>query len=553
MKLNKKHLVLSLILMGVLFSCRGNTHDHNEEIEIVWIGHSCFEVGFHECRILIDPFSPERFDHILPKTKYDIVFATHKAQDHYYFDGIKADTYLLACGDKNEFISERQDEERNIRGKTIQKTADSSFSYWTVTSFHDDQHGAVEGVNGIICLDFNGIKVVHLGDLGHVLEEIQLEQIGSVDVLMIPIDGYFTIDIDTAKTIIRQLAPKIVFPMHYRTERSRTTRPIYAEEDIVNGFKNVKKLERSHLVVDNEILDQEQQIIILDYLKKEDFPILKGPYLGQKPPGMTPELFAPGIISTEKREFCSVFSPDGKEFFFSRKHGDILMMHFSQQINGKWTKPQAFPYNDGTFNGDMNFSPDGKRLYFCSNRKTDEYLGDLDIWYCERTETGWSGPIHMGTPVNSPASDTYPIFTQNGGLYFGSTREGGKGDKDVYYCRFINGKYTEPVPLGEAINTEYGEGDTSIPFNESFMIINSWGRPDEYGSGDLYVSFKLPDGTWSQARNMGETINTEYTDFCPMMSPDGKHLFFSSKRRGEYDIYWVDAKIIEKLKPTELK
>jgi len=287
--------------------------------------------------------------------------------------------------------------------------------------------------------------------------------------------------------------------------------------------------------------------------RQDDFPVLKGPYLGQKPPGMTPEIFAPGIVSTEKREINSVFSPDGNEFFFAAKDGNTIKMYFSQQIDRKWTKPKAFPYNDGTRNGDMNYSSDGKRLYFCSNRKTEAYLGELDIWYCERTESGWAEPVHMGTPVNSDSSDTYPVFTQNGGLYFGSNRKGGWGDKDVYYSRFIDGKYSEPIPLGEAINTEYGEGNTYVDFEESFMIINSWGRPEAYGSGDLYISYRLANGSWSKAKNMGEPINTEFLEFCPMLSHDGKYLFFTSYRRGDGDIYWVDARIIEKFKPDEMK
>ena len=280
----------------------------------------------------------------------------------------------------------------------------------------------------------------------------------------------------------------------------------------------------------------------------EEFPVLKGPYIGQKTPGMTPEIFAPGIISTDKREINSVFSPDGKEFFFTRKDGDTMNMYFSRRIDDRWTKPEVFPYNDSTWNGDMNYSPDGERLYFCSNRKTEACLGDLDIWYSQRKGSGWAEPVHMESPVNSDSSDTYPVFTRNGGLYIGSNRIGAKGSKDVFFSRFVNGRYTEPAPLGDAINTGYGEGDTYVAFDESYMIINTWGRPDCLGSGDLYISFKLPDNTWSKARNMGEPINTEYLEFCPMMSPDGKYLFFTSYRRGDGDIWWVDAKIIGELK-----
>jgi L-ascorbate metabolism protein UlaG (beta-lactamase superfamily) len=238
------------------------------ELEITWIGHSCFEIQYSDQRILIDPFTPEWFDYTRPQGKYDLVFASHKAKDHYFFDGIDADLYLLASGKKEVFFQESHSGSQIVEGRTARNIGTGSFTFWTVPSYHDDQKGAAEGVNGILCFDFNGIKVVHLGDLGHVLEESHLTKIGSVDVLMIPIDGYFTIDIDTAKTIIHQLDPKIVFPMHYKTERSKLTQPIYTEKDIIGGFGNVKRLRQSRLVIDGNLLDQRQTIILLKYLEK---------------------------------------------------------------------------------------------------------------------------------------------------------------------------------------------------------------------------------------------------------------------------------------------
>ena len=78
------------------------------------------------------------------------------------------------------------------------------------------------------------------------------------------------------------------------------------------------------------------------------------------------------------------------------------------------------------------------------------------------------------------------------------------------------------------------------------MIVSSSGRPDSLGSADLYISFKKEDGSWTNLKNMGSTINSRELDYCPMLSPDGKYLFFTSKRSGSGDIYWVDAKIINK-------
>ena len=244
------------------------TQDKTNSIEITWIGHSCFETKYLDQRILIDPFTPEWFDYARPQGKYDYVFASHKAKDHYYFKGIHADFYLLASGDKGMFFQKSHSGKQQLEGKTVKKIDSGTFTFWTVPSYHDDQKGSVEGVNGILCFDFDGIKVVHLGDLGHVLEEDRIKKIGAVDVLMIPIDGYFTLDIDTAKKIINQLDPKIVFPMHYKTERSKQTQPIYTEKDILDGFANIQKFRQSQLVIDKNALNQKQRIILLEYLHK---------------------------------------------------------------------------------------------------------------------------------------------------------------------------------------------------------------------------------------------------------------------------------------------
>lgn len=255
-------------MMGTIFAAILFTQDQTNSIEIIWIGHSCFEIEYSELRILIDPFTPEWFDYARPQGKYDFVFASHKAKDHYFFDGIHADFYLLASGDQGMFFQKSHSGKQQLEGKTAKKNDTGTFTFWTVPSYHDDQKGAVDGVNGILCCDFDGIEVVHLGDLGHVLMDDQIKKIGAVDVLMIPIDGYFTIDIDTAKKIIDQLNPSIVLPMHYKTERSKLTQPIYTEKDILDGLANIKKFRQSRLVIDSNVLNQKQRIILLEYLRK---------------------------------------------------------------------------------------------------------------------------------------------------------------------------------------------------------------------------------------------------------------------------------------------
>ena len=99
-----------------------------------------------------------------------------------------------------------------------------------------------------------------------------------------------------------------------------------------------------------------------------DLPVLKGPYLGQKPPGIIPEIFAPGIISSDEREFNSVFSPDGKEFYFTKEvHGSFKMFYLKEEKDG-WTKPDLVLNSTNYHDFDMGFSIDGDQLFFCSTR-----------------------------------------------------------------------------------------------------------------------------------------------------------------------------------------
>ena len=171
----------------------------------------------------------------------------------------------------------------------------------------------------------------------------------------------------------------------------------------------------------------------------------------------------------------------------------------------------------------------------------------------DRVGDGWGKPWNLGSPINAAERALYPSITKEGTLYFQSRRQGGYGKTDIYRSQFIHGKYTEPENLGDAINSEHNEGDVCIAHDESYMIVCVSGRPDSYGRGDLYISFRREDGSWTNLRNMGETINTHGTEYCPMFSPEGKYFFFTSSRTGNGDIYWVDAKIIQRYTPEDIE
>ena len=290
--------------------------------------------------------------------------------------------------------------------------------------------------------------------------------------------------------------------------------------------------------------------VFIGYAQKDDFPVLKGPYLGQKPPGMTPEVFAPGIITTDISEGCSGWGNDMEYFVFQRWVDRKSQLYIMKQNNGVWSPPKPVPFFDKYQAGDFTIAPDGKTMVFASNIFIDE-IGSVgeggNIWTVEITETGWTEPKHIGLRINSKYHDSYPCITANGNLYFFSRRPGGYGTSDLYMSKFIRGEYESPVNLGPKLNTEHHEWDTYTAPDESYMIYCST-KPGGLGEDDLYVTYKQSDGKWSDPVHMGNEINTEKSENRPYVSPDGKFLFYASTERGNRDIYWVDARIIEDMK-----
>jgi D-alanyl-D-alanine carboxypeptidase len=277
-----------------------------------------------------------------------------------------------------------------------------------------------------------------------------------------------------------------------------------------------------------------------------------GPYLGQKPPGTSPEVFGPGIVSTEQREFNIIISPDGKEIYFSRTTaGSPTAIMVVLERNGRWTEPQIAPFSGTYSDMDPSMSPDGRMIFFGSTRPSGkENAEGCDIWVTQRTSSGgWSEPRDAGDTVNTAKNENYPVMAKSGNLYFQSNGHGGRGGLDIFRSEYKDGLYGKPENLGKAVNSGHNDFDAFVDPDESYIIFSSADRPEGFGSGDLYISFRKSDGRWTPAQNMGAGINSPSLEYCPKVSPDGRFLFFSSGRSGRGDVYWVDAKIIEQLRP----
>jgi hypothetical protein len=294
--------------------------------------------------------------------------------------------------------------------------------------------------------------------------------------------------------------------------------------------------------------------ILLAQERLSEFPVLKGPYLGQKPPGNTSKVFLDGIISTiEKPEMCAAFTADGKEFYFNRRYKGLWTIFFTKEVDGKWSSPKPMPFSSTYTDRDFTMSPDGQRIYFGSNRPLKEGESSqksLDICITIRGQNNtWEQPINLGKPTNTPEfGENYPSIASNGNLYFFSCRNDGLGGCEIYMSQFSKGSYLTPVNLGPAVNSEKNDWDAFIAPDESYIIFSSQNREDTLGEQDLYISYKK-DGIWTKARNMGKKVNSLSDEICPSVSLDGKYLFFTSRRRGEADIYWISSKVIKELKP----
>jgi len=291
------------------------------------------------------------------------------------------------------------------------------------------------------------------------------------------------------------------------------------------------------------------------FAQEKSFPILKGPYLGQDTPGKKPKIFAPGIVSTEIGELGIIISPQGDEIYFCRSKRSfptkIMMMI---QKNGKWTHTKLASFSGTYSDMDPCMSSDGNRIFFGSTRPNGRMNAKgCDIWIVERLPEGsWSKPINIGQPVNTLNNENYPTI-QNQNIYFHSNGHVGKGGLDIFFSEFKDDNYSTPMNLGGAINSEFNDFDATIARDGSYLIFSSNGRPDGFGSGDLYISVRKKDGTWTNAKNLGNTFNSSFMEYCPKVTPDGKYFFFTSSKSGDGDIYWIEAKIIEDLKGKETK
>jgi hypothetical protein len=278
------------------------------------------------------------------------------------------------------------------------------------------------------------------------------------------------------------------------------------------------------------------------FAQRGDFPKLSGPYFGQKPPGLAAEIFAPGIVSTDMYNHCTItVSPDGAEIYWAMAPLDApRRIYCSKVLHGTWSRPEIVGFTRSEDGDCPVLSSDGKKLFFNSNRPLPGgTIRRERIWCAERIPRGWDEPFPLGPEINDEHLHWQVSVDAAGNLYFGSERTGSKGRDDVFLAEFASGVFRKPVSLGPEINSGAHEGNPFIAPDGSYLI---------FGRDGLWISFKRSDGSWTRAQNLGDVFKGA---LCPYVSPDQKYIFFLRMGQGYNDVWWADAGFIEDLRPKQ--
>jgi L-ascorbate metabolism protein UlaG (beta-lactamase superfamily) len=216
-------------------------------MKIKWFGHSAFLITSDQgLKIIIDPYEPGAFGGQLSYGKItdqgDIVLTSHDHADHNYTKDIPGAPQIV----------------KGTGSKTIK-----GISIKGISTYHDPSKGSERGTNTIFTIKLDNIQLCHLGDLGHLLSDKELAEVGPVDILLIPVGGFFTIDPKEATRVAEQIKPKIVIPMHFKTQKCGF--PIAPVEDFLKGKTNIRRAKASEATFDKATLPRQMEIVVLEH------------------------------------------------------------------------------------------------------------------------------------------------------------------------------------------------------------------------------------------------------------------------------------------------
>ena len=254
-------------------------------------------------------------------------------------------------------------------------------------------------------------------------------------------------------------------------------------------------------------------------------------------------LFEDGLISTADRgEAFPFFAPDGTQLFFSTHNSEwsFHTLYVTSRESDSWTEAELLPFSGKYSDRAPRLSPDGRSLYFSSNRFLKGHpQGDYNIWVVRRATHGsWGEPEALPETVNTPAHEYHAVITRKGELFFSRVTDPERDAHDIFVSVRGEGGFSEAVKVGPPISDGHSQPDIFVAPDGDFMILVITDGPQSHGGDDLYVSYRH-DGDWTVPMNLGPRVNTEGYDYGPSVSPDGRLLMYTRHDRGLGDIYAV--------------
>jgi L-ascorbate metabolism protein UlaG (beta-lactamase superfamily) len=212
-----------------------------DKMDITWLGHSCFRLKGSHATVITDPYSPG-LGYSLGKPTARIVTVSHEHPGHSYIEGVGGQPRVVSRPGEYEI---------------------SDVLIIGIATFHDGEGGKKRGKNTVFLMEIDEVAVCHLGDLGHVLTSEQIEDIGNVDVLLLPVGGVSTINAPMAAEVVRQLEPKVVIPMHYKTPVLK--RELESVDRFLKEIGAKQVASQPKLSVSKSNLPASSQVFLLDY------------------------------------------------------------------------------------------------------------------------------------------------------------------------------------------------------------------------------------------------------------------------------------------------
>ncbi len=555
MKNNYLKLFVALLLWVCLTGIQAQTTKElpdNKKVKVTYVGNAGFLINIGDKKILIDALFkgfkgnynlPQKIQDKLtlaqaPFDNVDLILVTHAHADHVNSDMVRQH---LKNNPKAIFASTQQMvnilngfKDRCIPfNPTKEKSESKVINGISIETFYLPHGPNSKTINIGFLVSVNGVTFFQTGDADFeqfTFEKFRALQLPEKKIDLLFIQHYYLRGGSLGKKFINEgIGGNYIIPIHYHFTNPSFDRAIVLEnypESII--FK--KELE-SWCIPD----------------KKGKFPILKGDYLGRPLPGDTPVVFAPGIVSTHHLEHSAPrFSPDGTEVFWERVRRPIIkgvngkMIMTMQRSGNRWSRPtitKDFPV----------FFTNGKRFYFSPLPKPTKKTINTAR---QNNSKNQKNTIHLLAQYPELKYTRGLSVADNRNIYFMSHLEGPLNGIGIYRAEYINGEYTKPKPLPRSINKKgFLNWTPFIAPDESYLIFSSNCQGEGKDWGDLYISFRLADKTWTNPVNLGKPVNSPGQERFPMVSQDGKYLFFTRPTaKNHQDVFWVSAKVIDKLR-----